>query len=208
MSPDDQDHVPRRHVIQSLGIAGAAGASGLLPTACGGDGSDSSGNGGGASSSSGSGTTVTLHPQGNQMKYKETEFTVAPGTEMSSSLRILRRARRCSQCRDFGSAALGSTLSGGGPGGELGGGRERLRPGPRRGLRPHADVEAGGDCLGDVCDPEGDGRLRIRVYLSRSLVADAGDDAREGVVRPPADPPPRTTPTPTIHSVTFHCYAS
>lgn len=84
---DSTNSVTRRRFLRSLGMAGAVGAGASLLAACGG-GSDSSS---GSSSSGGSGEpsvynasegTVTLHPQGNQMKYEETEFTVPPGEEI------------------------------------------------------------------------------------------------------------------------------
>lgn len=85
----DTDHdVSRRDFLQRLSLVGIAGlgASSLL-TACGGsgngDGASSSGSGTQSAESSGGGSqTVTLHPQGNQMKYKETEFTVPADTEV------------------------------------------------------------------------------------------------------------------------------
>jgi hypothetical protein len=53
MSSDDQDRVTRRRFLQSLGIAGAVGASGSLLAACGGsDDSGGDGQGGGEASSS------------------------------------------------------------------------------------------------------------------------------------------------------------
>jgi len=79
MSSDDRNRVSRRRFLQSLGMAGVVGASGSLLAACGGG---DSGNGGQSGSSTVSGNTVTLHPKGNQMKYKETEFTVPPGEEI------------------------------------------------------------------------------------------------------------------------------
>jgi len=82
--------VSRRDFLQNLSVLGLAGlgASSVL-TACGGSG-DGEGSGsspsGGSSQTGGGGdsasNTVTLHPQGNQMKYKETEFTVPADTEI------------------------------------------------------------------------------------------------------------------------------
>jgi len=87
---NDQD-VSRRDFLQRLSVFGVAGlgASSVL-TACGGSG-DGGGSGSASSgsasesqsASSGSASnTVTIHPQGNQMKFKETEFTVPADTEI------------------------------------------------------------------------------------------------------------------------------
>jgi hypothetical protein len=57
MSSDNQDRVTRRRFLQSLGIAGAVGASGSLLTACGG--SDDSGGGEGGGDAKSSSTTAT-----------------------------------------------------------------------------------------------------------------------------------------------------
>jgi azurin len=84
---DADQNVSRRNFLQRLSVFGIAGiGAGPLLTACGGDGG---GDGSASSSSSqstdsgdGGGDTVTLHPQGNQMKYKETEFTVPADTEV------------------------------------------------------------------------------------------------------------------------------
>jgi len=86
-APDTQDPVSRRQFLRSAGIAGLVGAGGSLLAACGGgegsgSASDGSSSGGGQAESATSGNTVTLHPKGNQMKYEETEFTVAPGQEI------------------------------------------------------------------------------------------------------------------------------
>jgi len=89
----DQSDVSRRDFLQRLSIYGMAGL-GVAPllTACGGDG----GEGGGSGSSEGSGSngasgqsasggsqTVTIQPQGNQMQFKQTEFTVPAGEEVT-----------------------------------------------------------------------------------------------------------------------------
>lgn len=84
----NEQNVSRRDFLQRLSVVGLAGlGAGSLVSACGGG----SGNGDGESASSGSASassggggaqTVTLHPQGNQMKYKETEFTVPADTEI------------------------------------------------------------------------------------------------------------------------------
>ena len=85
---NDQD-VSRRDFLQRLSVFGVAGlgASSVL-TACGGSG-DGEGSGSSSSAaesqSSGGGSTsktVTIHPKGNQMKFKETEFTVPADTEV------------------------------------------------------------------------------------------------------------------------------
>jgi len=87
--PKTPQNVSRRDFLQRLGLFGAVGvgATSLL-IGCGGgssegDGaSESSSATSGSKSSGGSGNvakTVTIHPQGNQMKYKETEFTVPAG---------------------------------------------------------------------------------------------------------------------------------
>lgn len=86
---DERSDVSRRDFLQRLGLFGAAGigATSLL-VGCGGeakdggDSSETSSTGGEQQSSSGSGNlakTVTIHPQGNQMEYQETEFTVPAG---------------------------------------------------------------------------------------------------------------------------------
>jgi azurin len=90
----DSSNVSRRDFLQRLGVYGVAGL-GVAPllTACGGDG----GNGGGSGSSEASGSsgsssqsasgdaakTVTIQPQGNQMKFKQTEFTVPAGEDVT-----------------------------------------------------------------------------------------------------------------------------
>ena len=90
--PKTPQNVSRRDFLQRLGLFGAVGvgATSLL-IGCGGgssegDGaSESSSATSGSKSSGGSGNvakTVTIHPQGNQMKYKETEFTVPAGEKV------------------------------------------------------------------------------------------------------------------------------
>ena len=77
----NDQNVSRRDFLQRLSVFGIAGAgAGSLLTACGGGGDDSSSSA--DSSSDGGAQTVTLHAQGNQMKYKETEFTVPADTEI------------------------------------------------------------------------------------------------------------------------------
>lgn len=91
----DHDHdVSRRDFIQRLSLFGVAGlGAGSLLTACGGSGdgeegenasaSDSANQGQSAEGGGGSASeTVTLHPEGNQMRYRETEFTVPADTEV------------------------------------------------------------------------------------------------------------------------------
>jgi azurin len=61
-----------------------AGCGGSGSDSAGGDASDASATATASGSASGSGSgaadrTVTIEPKGNQMKYKQTEFTVAPG---------------------------------------------------------------------------------------------------------------------------------
>jgi len=91
-APETPQNVSRRDFLQRLGLFGAVGvgATSLL-VGCGGgssegDGaSESSSATSGSKSSGGSGNvakTVTIHPQGNQMKYKETEFTVPAGEKV------------------------------------------------------------------------------------------------------------------------------
>lgn len=81
----NDQNVSRRDFLQRLSVFGIAGvgASTLL-TACGGgeDGEGSSSSSSASQSSGGGSQTVTIHPQGNQMKYKETEFTVPADTEI------------------------------------------------------------------------------------------------------------------------------
>jgi len=89
-APSNTQNVSRRDFLQRLSLFGAVGvgASSLF-VGCGGGSSENGGNSSsqssassGSSSASGSGDvakTVTIHPQGNQMKYKETEFTVPAG---------------------------------------------------------------------------------------------------------------------------------
>ena len=83
---DNTQSVTRRRFLRSLGMAGAVGAGASLLAACGGGGDSSSGSSsGGSGETSGSSVsdgTVTLHPQGNQMKYEEAEFTVPSGEEI------------------------------------------------------------------------------------------------------------------------------
>ena len=77
----NDQNVSRRDFLQRLSVVGIAGVgAGSFLTACGGSGDDSSSSAN--SSSDGGAQTVTLHPQGNQMKYKETEFTVPADTEI------------------------------------------------------------------------------------------------------------------------------
>ena len=85
---NEQD-VSRRDFLQRLSVVGIAGlGAGSLVSACGGgggeEGSSSSESASQASGQSGGGgaQTVTIHPQGNQMKYKETEFEVPADTEI------------------------------------------------------------------------------------------------------------------------------
>lgn len=80
----NDQNVSRRDFLQRLSVVGIAGVgAGSFLTACGGggDGNDSSSSSANSSSDGGA-QTVTLHPQGNQMKYKETEFTVPADTEI------------------------------------------------------------------------------------------------------------------------------
>ncbi|WP_118827231.1 plastocyanin/azurin family copper-binding protein [Salinibacter ruber] len=91
----DEPNVSRRDFLQRLSLFGAASiGAGSLLVGCGG-GSGEQGGGSTSSSqtsaaartqSSGGGgsvaKTVTLHPKGNQMKYKETEFTVPAGKKV------------------------------------------------------------------------------------------------------------------------------
>lgn len=84
----NDQNVSRRDFLQRLSIVGIAGVgAGSFLTACGGggDGDDSSSassSSSATSSSDGGAQTVTIHPEGNRMKYKETEFTVPPDTEI------------------------------------------------------------------------------------------------------------------------------
>jgi len=88
---DSKRKVTRRDFLQRLGVFGVAGlGAGSVLTACGGseegnsDGQSSQGAGSGTASSGGDGgQTVTLHPQGNQMKFEETEFTVPAGEKVT-----------------------------------------------------------------------------------------------------------------------------
>jgi azurin len=83
----NQQNVSRRDFLQRLSLFGAVGVGATtLLVGCGGGSSENGGASSsqssaaaGGQSSAGSGEvakTVTLHPQGNQMKYKETEFSV------------------------------------------------------------------------------------------------------------------------------------
>jgi len=83
-------NVSRRNFLQRIGLFGAVGVGApSLLVGCGGGSSENSGGSSnqssaaaGSKSSAGSGDvakTVTIHPKGNQMKYKETEFTVPAG---------------------------------------------------------------------------------------------------------------------------------
>lgn len=85
---NEQD-VSRRDFLQRLSVFGIAGlGAGSLLTACGGGGEEGNGTqstsgGSGAAAESGDvAKTVTLHPEGNQMRYRETEFTVPAGEEV------------------------------------------------------------------------------------------------------------------------------
>lgn len=84
----NDQNVSRRSFLQRLSVFGIAGVgAGTLLTACGGgsdgDGSSSSSSSSESQSGNGSGSeTVTIQPQGNQMKYKQTEFTVPADTEI------------------------------------------------------------------------------------------------------------------------------
>jgi len=87
---DTDNNVSRRDFLQRLSVFGVAGlGAGSVLTACGG-GSDGEGSGSASSASAdqsaggggGASETVTLHPKGNQMKYKETEFTVPADTKV------------------------------------------------------------------------------------------------------------------------------
>lgn len=79
----DDRNVSRRDFLQGLSVLGLAGLAPVL-TACGGSdaensASSSTGSAGSASSASNGGDTaktVTIQPQGNQMQFQETEFTV------------------------------------------------------------------------------------------------------------------------------------
>jgi azurin len=93
---NDPSNVSRRDFLQRLGLFGVVGigATSLL-AGCGGGSSEkegassasseSSSAAAGTQSSGGNGDvakTVTIHPKGNQMKYKETEFTVPAGKKV------------------------------------------------------------------------------------------------------------------------------
>ncbi|MCS4197825.1 plastocyanin/azurin family copper-binding protein [Salinibacter ruber] len=89
---NEQD-VSRRDFLQRLSVVGIAGlGAGSLVSACGGGGGEGGGSSSGSTSQSasqasgqsggGGAQTVTIHPQGNQMKYKETEFEVPADTEI------------------------------------------------------------------------------------------------------------------------------
>lgn len=80
----NDQNVSRRDFLQRLSVLGIAGAgASTLLTACGG-GEDGDGSSSSASRSSdgGGSQTVTIQPQGNQMKFKQTEFTVPADTEV------------------------------------------------------------------------------------------------------------------------------
>ncbi len=74
-------NVSRRDFLQGLSLVGVAGLAPLV-SACGGSDGEGSSSSDGSSQSAGSASsgdaaeTVTIQPQGNQMKYKQTEFTV------------------------------------------------------------------------------------------------------------------------------------
>ena len=81
----NDQNVSRRDFLQRLSVVGIAGVgAGSLLTACGGGGDGNGSSDGSSASASSSSTggaqTVTLHPQGNQMKYKEAEFAVPADT--------------------------------------------------------------------------------------------------------------------------------
>ena len=90
----EESNVSRRDFLQRLSLFGAASiGAGSLLVGCGGGsgeqggGSPSSSPSAAASSQSSDGggsvaETVTLHPKGNQMKYKETECTVPAGKKV------------------------------------------------------------------------------------------------------------------------------
>ncbi|PSQ94859.1 MAG: auracyanin [Bacteroidetes bacterium SW_11_64_17] len=83
----NDQNVSRRDFLQRLSVVGIAGVgAGSLLTACGGGGDGNGSSDGSSASASSSSTggsqTVTLHPQGNQMKYKEAEFAVPADTEI------------------------------------------------------------------------------------------------------------------------------
>lgn len=82
---DESDRLSRREFLRRSTLLGLAG-TGTFLAACGGsDGTNASGGNGSSSQASSSAATgevdrtVTLHPRGNQMKYREIEFTVTPG---------------------------------------------------------------------------------------------------------------------------------
>ena len=86
---NEQNDVSRRNFLQRLSLFGLAGlGAGSVLTACGGsaDGesasSSASASQGQSAGGGGASETVTLHAQGNQMSYKETEFTVPADTEV------------------------------------------------------------------------------------------------------------------------------
>ena len=85
---NSETDVSRRDFLQRVSLFGLAGlgASSVL-AACGGgsgdgDGASAEGSGQSASSEESASETVTLHPEGNQMIYKETEFSVPADTRV------------------------------------------------------------------------------------------------------------------------------
>ena len=85
-----ESDVSRRDFLQRLGAFGALGLGASTLIACGGSGEENGASSSASSESNASGNaqsaaegdvakTVTLHPQGNQMRFKETEFTVPAG---------------------------------------------------------------------------------------------------------------------------------
>lgn len=86
---DNENRVSRRNFLQRLSLFGVAGlGAGTVLSACGGGGDDGGGTetateGSEASAESGDvAKSVTLHPEGNQMRYQETEFTVPAGEQV------------------------------------------------------------------------------------------------------------------------------
>lgn len=81
----DDSNVSRRDFLQGLGVLGLAGLGPLL-SACGGSdtensassstGSEGSAEGASATANGDAAKTVTIQPQGNQMQFQQTEFTV------------------------------------------------------------------------------------------------------------------------------------
>jgi len=117
---DNEQSVSRRDFLQRLSVFGVAGL-GATSVLAGCGGSDSSG---GTSSSSGSSggsasTSVTIHPKGNQMKYKETEITVpadqevelvfentATSPSMQHNVVVLNKAPKQSNFQEVGQAGM------------------------------------------------------------------------------------------------------